>query len=497
MRQVVLGQEIQFEHSFSDTEGDYFDPSDVTLKIVKNASQLVAGPYVYSEGQIFRASEGAYYHTFEVPYFTTPGNFTARWEGDDHVGLEDFQVIDPPLEPGTLIDPPSIKGNIRVSALYQRMGTGETDRLFLVGHASGLEINEPYQVNNIQEAVNIIGGNSESPMVRALLEAYNTGARDIWLLAAAPENEYVPFDFNDVENRFTPRPEWGGLNFYERYAERLETTYAQLVQYDYPEIVVPIEAPFYDTRGVDFLTPLVNHCLESFENVSAPRIGIIGTRIVGRTSEDIDIMASDSRLGNFDVAGKFCLVAVGEGVFNLPQMPFSHTSPVAVAAAATLARSSLAQGLTYQLLNTVVSVYGPEFTDAEIKTLAQARLNPIVRKQRGKRGFAYNSVLACDNTLTPEGSDYWSVVQMRLVSKVIQDIRTLGMRAMGTIDFVQFKSAVGDYLQGLLHSDVIRDYNLLIERDPFVQNKATVDVNLKPYFGVRELLFQVEVGPGA
>lgn len=52
-------------------------------------------------------------------------------------------------------------------------------------------MNDPYQVNDMQEAINLLRADSTSPLLRGLLEVYNAGARDIWLVAAAPMEEYV------------------------------------------------------------------------------------------------------------------------------------------------------------------------------------------------------------------------------------------------------------------------------------------------------------------
>ena len=71
------------------------------------------------------------------------------------------------------------------------MGFGDTARILLIGHADGLGVNDPYQVNDMQEAINLLRADSTSPLLRGLLEVYNAGARDIWLVAAAPMEEYV------------------------------------------------------------------------------------------------------------------------------------------------------------------------------------------------------------------------------------------------------------------------------------------------------------------
>jgi hypothetical protein len=402
------------------------------------------------------------------------------------------------------------------------MGVGETDRLLLIGHANGIAINDPHQVINMQETINLLGADGDSPLVRGLLEAYNSGCRDIWVMAAAPMAEYMPFEYSDTTTRTTPRDEWNGLTFYQQYSVRLNATYELLLQYDFPEIVVPIEAPFYDSGNVDFLTPLIFNCYERFRRTGSASIGIVGTRIGNEITAAVDNMVNDIRInvnGQYstqrmvDMVGinygsqvmqnvidgsfaKFGMVVVGEGTLSLPQMDTPHVSSLAVAAAAQLATRRMDKGLTYAKLRNVISVTGPLLSDEDQKRLAQMRLNPAIKTIRGKRGGLYNIVLATDNTLSEENSDFWSVVQMRLVSKVMQKIRALGNRVIGTINYPQFKTDVYDYLNILTSSGAIRGYDLNIYRGDDQERTVFVELALRPYHGVRELFFTVEVGPG-
>lgn len=501
MQTVYSGDIITFRQDFIDGLGDPYDPAEVTLRIAKNVTTFLSRPFTLSGGDIEQNVVGTYTYDYQTTSITTPGIYNARWdvniEGDDVTFLESFQILERQPQSNSILDAPRVYGVMMESPLYRTLGMGETDRLFLIGHADGLPLNSPYQVNNMQEAVNLLGAHSESPLVRALLEAYNAGARDIWLVAAAPEGEYVPWDMNDPEVRFVERSEWGGQNFYERYFERLEVTYELLKEYDLPEIIVPVEAPFFETRGVDFLQQLLDHCQTAYELTSAPRVGIIGTRIgnydAAKIQELINELPEDA---DFGAAGKFVMIVHGEATFRLPQMPTSHIAPVATVAAAQLSNAPMNSGLTYKLLKAVQVPYGRQLTKDEYRALSAHRINPLIRTGRGRRGTQYQSVLATDNTLATNGSDYWSIVQMRLVSKVIQRVRTLGNHSLGTIGFLQFKSDVNDYLRLLTMRNEIRDYSLLIERDARDIYKANVDVGLTPYFGVREIAFQVQVGPG-
>lgn len=493
MRTVELSKDIVFDVIFYDSSDQEYDPDEVEFAIVTNGTRTAFGPWFYTDGKVTRSSTGRYHYTFSAPEWLTPGYFTGKWtteiEGDDHFEYENFQVVDHPVVPGEMLDAPRRYGIIRESYLYTDFGYGSTDRLFLIGHAAGLNINDPYQVVNMQEAINLIGAEFDAPLFLALMEAYNSGARDIWLVAAAPLTEYIP----PTEDRFAPHPEWGGLNFYERYHERLDTTYTLLESIDLPELLVPLEAPFYDAGDVDFLTQLVDHCEAAFEKTGAPRMGMIGTRM-DLSAEAVEVMVSDPRLTDLGPGGKFVMVVIGEGTNILPQGLTGYRCSGVVSAAAALANKRVDQGLTYQYLPYMSSLAGRNLTQDEINSLCRARLNPIIRSQRGKRGAPFQCLVATDNTLSQEGSDFWSISTMRLVTKVMQDIRALGKSAIGTVAFPKFQFDVKRYFTVMVQQDLIKNYELNIERDPVDPTKIYVDVKLDAHLCLREVYFTVEVG---
>ena len=532
--EVFLGSTAAIAIKFYDSIGDPVDPTELQLDLSRSYSSIVTGPYYYDggSGDIQRVSTGLYLFLWEIPDVLTPGIILAKWtptglptdaqytigpdvggyspiygggdvvkvDGDIQYLTQQFFIIEELPEPGELLDVPSLYGIMRESPAYSDLGFGATDQIFLIGHGSGLTLNDPYRVESMQDAVNRLGADVESPLLKALLEVYNIGARDIWLVAAAPMSEYIP----EIDDRFAPRAEWDDNNFYERYLERLHTTYAILEDYDYPEIIVALEAPFYYTGGVDFLTPLVYHCTAAFETTGKARLGIIGTRKETWIDSDITAMREDGRLSiGYGSPGKFVTVVHGEGIYSLPQMPFNYTYSYEATAAAILAISPPDRGLTYANSRMVKSLIGSTLTDEQLNSLSNVRINPIIKTTKGKRGQPYEVVLATDNTLSDEGSDYWSIVQMRLVAKVLDAIVDIGNRHVGGVQFDKFKRDVQEFMTNLVANTYIRSYTLDIRRNrynasgrsPF-EDKAQVDVSVKPYFGVRELFFTVETGLG-
>lgn len=375
---------------------------------------------------------------------------------------------------------PTLKATMKESALYRTMGVGTTDRIFLIGHADGIPLNDPYPVADMQDAVNALGADTNSPLLRGLFEAYFAGARDMWLIAAAPMSEYEP----DLALRDTA--------YYQTYYDRLNVTYSIIEQWDMAQITVPIEAPF--NTNVDFLGQLVVHCANSSTISGSVHLGFIGTRGV-LTPAMVNAMSNDARIPRLQDAGKLVTIFAGDVVYNFPEMEGTHTASGVVAAAAAFAQLPLNRGLTYRSLRNVVGPVGPDLSKDQIEQLAQAKINPIIRTVKGKRGTSYEAVIASDNTLAMDGSDYWSLAQMKLVSSVSASIRELGKKQLGGIGLVMFKNDVIQYLNGLFQADVLRNYTIDIKRDPIDRTKVLVYLTLSPYLGLRQIFVQIEVGP--
>jgi hypothetical protein len=225
METVVLGETIEFSIYYYDGDGEPFDPPTVQLDIVRSSTTLVYGPFVT---EVDNYQPGSYRYTLSIPTTITPGIYAAKWSTTDYnndpkIDYQSFQILDIPVTASTQLDKPRTYGVIRDSFIYANMGVGATDRVFLIGHADGLSLNDPLQVADMQEAINILGADQRSPLLRALLEVFNTGGRDIWLVASAPMNEYVEnYWMTDSYQKMNGVD----LNFYERYYQRLETTYA-------------------------------------------------------------------------------------------------------------------------------------------------------------------------------------------------------------------------------------------------------------------------------
>lgn len=393
-----------------------------------------------------------------------------------------------------LLSAPSLSVSLSESPQYRTLGVGLTDRIFLLGHTDGIPVGEVYPVQSMRDALKVLNVDNNEPatpderrpfippVVMALLEAYLAGARDLWVMSVAPMSEYEP----DIDLR--------DASYYAQYKSRLSAAYETLKEWDIAQITIPVEAPFNST--VDFLGPLVNYCVEAFNISGEIHLGLMGTR--GEIEDhDVQALINDGRLGALGEAGKFVSVFVGDGTFNLPQMPISHTSSVVPSVAAMLSQSPLDRGVTYRTLRHVVDVVGSDLTKEQINSLAEAGLNPVGRNIKGRRGMSFQVVPFTDNTLAKTGSDYWSLTQMRLVSVISRELRAMGKRSLGTIGYGMFKDDVRTYLINLVKEGGIREYSVNFQRNPNDKTQVFVDLVVKPYFGVRDVQVGITVGPGA
>jgi hypothetical protein len=552
VQSIVYDNEITFYKNFTNSDNEPVDPPEVLFSVVKNVTAILYGPYSYVNGatpvisseNFERSGTGSYIFTQYLDDYVTPGTYAAKWEfeidGVNQVYYESFTVTEPEVPLGTIIDPPSLSGMIKEIPMYTDLSVGKTDRLLLLGHGNGLELNVPHRVINLKETINMLGADPDSSLIRGLLEAYNAGARDIWLMAVAPMSEYLPFDYNSAEARKTERVEFNNLTFYQRYAQRLEEAYSVLELEDFPEIIVPLEAPFYDSGDVDFLTPLLKSCLLRYQNTGNVSLGIIGTRIASGVEGLADKLESDRRISrnsngsliystkviyqimkyyygidlftdssednilNDKDLGKFGMVVIGEGVLNVPQVDLPFTSSLAVTAAAVMSTARINESISYTKLPLISSLVGYKFTKDEIKRLANKRLNVATFSPLGRRGVLYETFVASDNTLAngwpddnpKDYSSFWSASIVRVVGKVSQQIVSLGKRKLGTIDYASFKSDVLNYLRTITSVGMIRDFSVNIYRGNDEHRTVFVDLILHPYFTVREIHFTVKVGPG-
>ena len=377
--------------------------------------------------------------------------------------------------------------------IYGAMGTGATDSIFFIGRADGLGINKPYKVLSIRDAIEDMQADYRSPLLRATLEAYHSGAKDIYLVATGGMDTYLPPEERDNE-------------YYIDYYEMLEASYRLLEQYESPYFVVPLDAPFNDYEvEANFMAQLMNHCIRSMIITGNVRIGLIGT--VG----DIDQHFADRILGNEELipdqrlaeqlsndpdwisARKYVAVFAGDVIYNMVEMPVSYRGSVVPCVAAELAQMRLDRSLTHHKLRIPPQTAGITINQQQLKDIVSKGINVVFNDQRGRRGEPYRCLVSTDNTLSAEGSDFWSLLQLRLVSHIMRDIKEIGNTYIGNPGFSLFKRDVLNYLVNMVSSGYIRSYDVNFWQEG--RYRTYVDLSVFPYFGIRDINVQVVVGP--
>lgn len=421
--------------------------------------------------------------------------------------------------------PPKIIGLMRESSNYQVMGAGLSDRIFILGYGN-ITMNDPHHVISMRETIQKFSANVTIPVFKGLFEAYYAGARDIFLVATGPMIEYVTdptqrllqsfaigkatSDLQLLDSGYTVPDgvelfRWDAMNFYERHNVRLQAAYKLLEDWDLPQIIVPIDAPFYDAGGVDFLAPLADHCANSYATTGAIRFGLIGTQTnLSMTETALSNMSLDLRLATFDNddgRGKFVSIIAGEGVFQFGEMPTAYAGPLNVAAAGMMSRLAWDESIIYKPFPNVVNLIGKDFDQRWVDDLSNAGVNLVIRTTKGRRGQDFNNVISNDNTLSATGSDFWALQQMRLVQKIIEQLRVMSYRHLGGIGLGQFRTEVNDLFVNLVRADKLRSFsaNIYIKNPLELASSHTivVDVSIQPFFALKTIYFTAEVGPGA
>lgn len=392
----------------------------------------------------------------------------------------------------TFISNPKISGQIRDTAFYEPLTMGRTRPLLLIGHSDAPDQETPYRVGSMKEAVNWLQADSTAPLMRGLLEAYNAGCRDIWLYSAAPMSEYR----SDIASRNSVEASLGNKTFYEKYHERLQKAYSLLRNYDTFQVIVPLEASYCKTSDIDFTTPLAQLCEDIFTKSSRSAMGVIGTRASQYNQALFTEMVTDSTLSTIGSKGRYIMVVSGEGVIINQQMSSTYNGSLSTQVAALLATVPLDRSIFGINLSGVASISGFDMNEAQIKQMTEARINPVLRTQRGKRGQPFECWLTTDNSLAPFGSDYWSINQVRVVSDIANTLKSYGEAFVGTIATESFKQVVYDYLEGLARTQQITDYNADVQVVPRT-GTATITLSIVPVFGIRNIYFTVETGPGS
>lgn len=395
---------------------------------------------------------------------------------------------------------------INTKSNYRSINNGTTNNIVLIGHTDAMEIFSITKVSSIQEAVNILNGDINSPLLKGVFDAYSSGARDIFIMCAGNMGEYV----EDVARRNTALFAGSGVtpstySFYELYYERLDHCYNLLERYEFIDIIVPLETSMVDTGNVNFVKQLADHCQKVQEDTGEVQIGIIGSRSSNATEDDItELESKDFELtstiapGGYITkdTGKYIILIYGEAVFNHKQLNRSYSNSVAAAFAGVLSSTRVDYGLARKRIPALLSIVGANLNSAQLKKLTDNKINAIVGGQRSRRNVPYDIFISGDLTQSIS-NNYADASNVRLVAMIISEIQSLGTNAIGKMGYDKVIRDVDAMMSVLKRNDIIRDYTFDSYADRLIKGKLYFNISIVSVRTLRTISFNVSTGRGA
>ena len=385
-------------------------------------------------------------------------------------------------------------------ARYKTIGNSTTLTTLLIGHTDAIEPYGILKIHSIQEAVNTLRADLQSPLLRGIFDAYSCGARDIYIMSCGYMSEYVEdvsqrnvLIFSD--NSSTPNR----YSFYDLYYLRLDRCYELLRDYEFFDIIVPLETSIINTSSNNFAKQLAEHCQLMQETTGEVQIGIIGSRNGGINKTDVDELADkdfnlSAQIDSNDLIikdpGRYLVLVYGEAVFSHDQMQRSYTSSMAAPMAGMLASTRIDRGLAKSRVPGALSIHGAELNLSDIKKLEQVGINTIIRGQRARRQALFDVILTNDYTQSI-GESFKDSVNVRLVSVIIREIQALGNVAIGKFGYDKIIRYVEEYMQTLQQARLIINYKVDSYADKFDIGKLYFNINITSARTLRSISFNV------
>jgi hypothetical protein len=385
-----------------------------------------------------------------------------------------------------------------------------TNSVLLIGHSDGIELNQIIKINSIQEATNLLGANTSSPLLRGIHDAFSCGAKSIFMMASAPMSEYI----EDISQRLTDMPILfsaetnSNVNFYEKYYERLAVSYDIAKGLDFIDIIVPLETSMINTGSVDFIAQLALHCY-SFNNATGyVQMGIIGSKNNGTKDSDVQLLEENIRLVNkfttYSISGeiesdigRYIIPVYGELTFNHIGFGRSYTSSAAAAFAGMMSSTPVYNGIIRKRIPGAYSVYGSNLSGDSLARLDNLGVNVVYRTRKALRGNPYEVNISNDYTLANKNSSFTKAPQMRLVAMVITEIKAVANDGIGKNAEDKVVSQVKSMLDMLVSTRAIKDYKLQSYGSKTKRGTLIFEINLVSSLGLKSINFSIATGPGA
>lgn len=528
MLQVYRGQSVQFKFIFV-SEGNIYDPTsqdppvDIIFSIVRGdygTGPVVDGPYSYDnqnpESNVSIQLDNSYEFIFNyiIPQNLFEGIYSVIAQTQNAFGpliiSSGFQIKSSPITLSPVVISAEKSAITNYQASYEDLAGRNTSTILLIGHADGIEINNPIRVKSMQSAIDLLGANLQSPLMRGVFDAYAAGARDIVICAAAPMSEYVSnysdrttsttiFDLDAA----TPTSQ----TFYEKYYDRLEETYSLIKDLDFIDIVVPLETSIIKTGGVDFITQLADYCADFHNSTGYVQIGVIGSRSGGISSSDVDLLEGNTVLSNkltqynpggtiASDNGRFVIPVYGEAVFQHAQLKTSYFSTLAAPVAGMMASMPMNMAMIRTRIPGAMSVYGSDLTQQEFRRLENIGVNTIYRGKKTRRSVPFEVYITNEYTLAKSNNTLSKATQMRLVSSVVSQIREYSYQAIGRFGYDLLVDKVRSYLLSLKNNKIILDFSFNIEVSTTSTASLIFYIELLSSLGLKKIDFSIATGPG-
>lgn len=394
---------------------------------------------------------------------------------------------------------------------FDTMDQYSTNSIVLVGHADGIPINTVVRISSIQEAIDLLKADFTSPLLRGVFDAYASGARDIYICAAAPMKEYI----EDVGSRSDNLPIFSFddatpviMNFYQRYYERLKESYLVLRELEYIDMIVPLEASMINTGSIDFVTQLGMHCQDFFDLTGHIQLGVIGSRNDGISLAGIDLIKSNQnfieKYTMFDLQGqiigdmgRFIIPIYGELVMNHSFLNITYVSTGAAVMAAMISSSPVNESMIRKRVSSAFGVTGLTLTQTQVDELDALGVNTFTRGTRSRRGNNYEVFITNDNTMADSTSNYRKVPQIRLVSMIVNEIKALTSNTISRFSEQKATDDVRQMLNFLKNNGIILDFSLEAFSDSFEKGKMYFDIGVTSTLGLKKITFSISAGQGA
>lgn len=518
--------EIQFVYK---SGYQYVDPTDDIVVFLKRGigttGSVIDGPLVYkidlissasptykqnisSTSTIERVSEGSYKLRYMLPDRLFKGNYTVQIStiADSITSLKEYYVqCDNPnnIDEEYSYNDKSISVSSR--SKYAEINSLATNTVLLIGHTDALQEFEIYRPASIQDAINVLRADFDSPLLRGMFDCYAAGGRDIYLMSCGSMSEYVSDISKRNEKIFADNAATPNVySFYEIYGAKLSLCYDILLDYEFIDIIVPLETSFILTGGVNFVKQLADHCDRVQSSTGEVQIGIIGSR--SSQSRDLDI--EQIKNANFQIpstitpsgeitkdSGKYIILIYGESVFNHKQIRRSYTGSMAASYAGSLSSNRIDYGMSKKRIEPCVSIFGNEINSRQMEVLESKKVNTIFSGHRARRGITYDVRVTGDLTQSIS-ENYSDSSNVRLVAMIIAEVQSMGQNAIGKFSNDSLVRSVDGFLQQLKTYDIIRDYNFDAYADKLEKGKIYFNISVTSVRTLRSISFNVATGRG-